>query len=190
MRMIRSFVAIPLPETLTREAAQLGSKLSGELRGISWVKPEAMHLTLRFFGDIPEESLEKIGKVMLSVGSLHAPFHMEVGGLGAFPSASRARVFWLGIEASSALADLHTALEAGFSDIDMPGDGRPFTPHLTLGRNRGRPLPAREILEKYADFSCGSVTVDRIVLFESRLHPTGARHLPVKTVYLEEPRAE
>ncbi len=184
MRQVRAFLAIPFSEIILLQAQRVQRRLAEQLSQVRWVAPDAMHLTLRFFGDIPEESLDRIGKVMLSIGSLSVSFQAEVGGLGAFPSPGRARVIWLGIHGGQPLADLHGALEEGLTTIGLPGDGRPFAPHLTLGRIRGRPLPAREILGQFHDVACGTLVVDRMTLFESRLRPSGALHLPVKTVYL------
>ena len=190
MSQVRSFLAVPLPKEVIEGARHLQRRLGRELPDIRWVKPEAMHLTLRFFGDIPEEYLEKIGKVMLSVGSLSSPFPLRVGGLGAFPLAARARVVWMGIDGGRALTELYEALERGLSAIGLPGENRPYSPHLTLGRSRGRPLDAAKALERHREAACEPVTVDRMVLFESRLHPSGPLHLPVKTVLLEKNAGE
>ncbi len=140
MRQVRAFLAIPLPEEIVRTAQGLCRKLADSFPHVRWVRPETMHLTLRFFGDIPEEFLEKIGEVMLSVGRLHPPFQVPVAGIGAFPSPARPRVIWLGIQEEQALMALYSALETGLGDIGLPGEERSFSPHLTLGRNRG-PTP-------------------------------------------------
>jgi len=186
MPPVRAFLAIPLPSKVIAEAAKICRRLDEQLRGIRWVRPENMHLTLRFFGDVDEETLDEIEEVMLSVGRLHGPCQASVEGAGAFPSAVRARVFWLGIkdDESGSLRALHANLEKGLEKIGFPAEDRPFTPHLTLGRARHRLPPARDILEPLSDHSCGELTVDRLVLFESRLQPTGAVYLPLKTVAL------
>jgi 2'-5' RNA ligase len=183
MRRIRAFLAIPLPPEVVRKSLQLQKQLAAVLPGVRWVRPEGMHLTLRFFASIDEETLDKIGEVMLSVGRLCSPFQVEARGVGAFPSPSRPRVIWLGIRGSESLQALYTALEAALEDIGIPAEGRPFSPHLTLGRARYRLPPAQTVLEPYNDFSGGMVPADKLVLFESRLQPTGAEHLPLKTIH-------
>jgi 2'-5' RNA ligase len=184
MRRIRAFVAIPLSAEVMQKAAQVQRTLAESLPGIRWVRSEGMHLTLRFFASIDEETLDKIGEVMLSVGLLIPPFRIEARGVGAFPSAGRPRVIWLGLRDSESLRNLHAALEAGLKEIGIPPEERGFKPHLTLGRARRRLPPAQEVLTPYQDFSGGTMPADRMVLFESRLQPSGVLHLPLKTVAL------
>jgi 2'-5' RNA ligase len=183
-RQLRTFLAIPLPEDMLTRVARTRDELAGVLSRVRWVNPATIHLTLKFFGDVPEEFLEKIGEVMLSVGRLFAPFPIKIARVGAFPSPSRARVIWLGVTGGPLVA-LQEVLEERLQLAGIPREERAFFPHLTLGRSRGGPLPAREILEKYRDFVCGTLQVDKMVLFESRLQPSGAVHLPIKTVLLE-----
>lgn len=184
MRQVRAFLAIPVTDELRRGMARVQQELAANLRGIRWVNPATIHLTLRFFGDLPEESLEKIGEVMLSVGRLCAPFQAEAAGVGAFPSPARPRVFWLGVRGGASLATLHAALEEGLRQNGFPGEDRPFSPHLTLGRSRQRIAAAQPVLERFRDVVCGPLPVDRMILYESRLEPGGAVHLPLKIVSL------
>ena len=182
--MIRAFVAIPLPEALRNRLAELTRQLQRELPTVRWNRPETLHLTLRFFGEIAEESLEKIAEIMLSIGRLHPPFVAELTGLGAFPAADRARVFWLGVRDPGALAALQAALEQRLPEAGIPREQRPFTPHLTLGRQRGRDLVAGPVLTRWRTLECGSLPVSRLILYESRLQAGGALHLPRYSVPL------
>jgi RNA 2',3'-cyclic 3'-phosphodiesterase len=182
--VIRAFLAVPLPEPLRDRLRQLHRTLRAELPAVRWSNPETLHLTLRFFGDIDEESLEKIGEIMLSIGRLHVPFAVDLTGLGAFPAADRARVFWLGVRDRGELAALHDAFEQRLPEAGIPREQRPFTPHLTLGRYRGRGLAAAPVLARFQDLACGRLPVERLVLYESRLKPGGALHLPRHSVIL------
>lgn len=184
MRRLRAFLAVPLPDEVRRRARQVQEALSAPLPGVRWVRPEGMHLTLRFFGEADEETLDRVGAIMLSVGRLCAPFQVDVVGAGAFPSPGRPRVFWLGIGGSEPLLALHALLEERLEGAGIPGEGRPFHPHLTLGRARFRLPPAQAALEPYQNLYCGTVPVDRIVLYESRLQPSGAVYLPLQTAAL------
>ncbi len=184
MRNVRTFLAIPFPAEVVQAAERIKNLIAPQLHGVRWVKPEAMHLTLRFFGHIPEDSLERIGEVMLSVGRSRAPFEVNIAGLGAFPSPMRPKVFWLGVRGDNSLSELYQDLDQGLTRIGFPGETRPFSPHLTLGRCQERLPDARIILEQYRDIACAATSIDRLVLFESRLRPSGAVHLPRKTVYL------
>jgi 2'-5' RNA ligase len=184
MPQVRAFIAIPLSATLVQAAQRLCRELAGHFPQVRWVRPQAMHLTLRFFAAIPEESLEKIGEVMLSVGRLHSPFQLPVAGIGAFPSSARPRVIWLGIPEGQILINLHAALAQKLAECGFPDDERSFSPHLTLGRCREAISGAGGILAQFRDVSCGNLEVDRLILYESRLEPAGAVHLPRKTVLL------
>jgi 2'-5' RNA ligase len=184
MPLVRSFLAIPLPAEIVERTQKLLRQLSPALPQVRWCRPEAMHLTLRFFGEIPEESLENIGEVMLSVVRFHPPFQVTIAGVGAFPSAARPRVIWLGIREGEPLMALQAALAQSLEKAGLPREDRPFSPHLTLGRCRESVPAARAILEKHRETVCGTLQVERIVLFESRLQPSGAVHLPRKTVFL------
>ncbi len=184
MGEVRSFLAIPLTESLIVEVRRIGEELADLLPGIRWVRSESIHLTLRFFGDIPEESLDRIGEIMLSVGHSHPPFEVEISGVGAFPSLTRPRVIWLGIREEPLLKNLHVLLERELETIGFPPEDRPFSPHLTLGRRRQRSTALR-VPENFRNRACGSLLIDRLVLFESRLERGGAIHLARKVVHLD-----
>ena len=179
--LIRSFSAIPLSAPIKAAVAAIQDRLKPSLPDIRWVKPESMHLTLHFFGDIDEENLEKAAAVMVSIESLFSPFLMTLSGVGAFPSPKRSRVLWLGIKCNK-MRGLHSALTGGLIECGFSCDKRPFNPHITLGRIRGRAQDIRHILSPERNTVAGEMTVDGLTLFESRLLPTGAEHRPRKTI--------
>ena len=143
---MRTFVAIFPPlevrEKLLRAAGRL--RIEGEVR---WAKPENVHLTLKFLGEVPEESLDNIGGALRKVAERHEDFEIETDGFGAFPSARKARVLWAGVgEGAARLRDLAGDVE---NALELPGfekEGRPYAPHITLGRARRRSvdLPPRD----------------------------------------------
>jgi 2'-5' RNA ligase len=94
-------------------------------------------------------------------------------------------VIWIGVERCAPLMGLQAALAGTLADLGLPGEDRPYTPHLTLGRSRRLDPAAGRILETRADLPIGSLTVDRMVLFESRLQPGGAVHLARQTIVLD-----
>jgi 2'-5' RNA ligase len=143
-----------------------------------------MHLTLKFFGDISYSDIDKIKTSMELLQKKTAAFATDIAGLGAFPALFRARVVWLGVANQSACRELHSAVERTLSRAGFERDKRPFAPHLTLGRFK-KPLPsAYELLGKYRHVYCGKMMADRLVLFESRLHPRGAIHSPLFSISL------
>src|SRR5512134_2757798 len=84
-KLIRAFLAVPLPPELLVPIQAIQKELAGQMPGIRWVTAATMHLTLKFFGDVTEEVLDKIGDVMLSVGRSHPAFQVRIAGVGAFP---------------------------------------------------------------------------------------------------------
>jgi len=181
-KLIRSFIAIPLSDSIKSKVATIQNRLKPTLPDVRWVKPETMHLTLHFFGDLNDESLEKAGSVMVSIGSLIPPFSMTLSGIDAFPSPSRARVFWLGIKCDR-INGLYAALETGLEEVGFVREKRAFHPHITLGRCRSQPQRSGHILSPETDTVAGEMTVDRMVLYESQLLPSGAVHRPRQTIH-------
>lgn len=176
--MIRSFIALPLPAKIRKAIARFQQGLAGDLSEVRWSNPETLHLTLRFLGDQTEDSLEKLGEIVLSVGRSCSPFSLTLSGVGAFPHWSRSRVLWLGFEPSVPLDHLYQQLSDQLAEIGIPRETRKFHPHLTLGRSRhqGVRLPPRE--DVAGAWTTESFTSDNLVLYESQLGPGGAQHLP------------
>jgi len=182
-RPLRCFIALPLGPELQREISLLQRHLHRQLPQLRLPRPETLHLTLRFFAALPELHLEKIAATMVSVGSFFAPFDLHLSQLGAFPSPGRAQVLWLGGE-SEPLQRLYQALDDGLAAAGLPREARPFRAHITIARSRGNPPAAGHILSHLGRRLDLRQPVDRLVLYESRLQPTGALHLPRHTVLL------
>ncbi|MEJ2200162.1 MAG: RNA 2',3'-cyclic phosphodiesterase [Desulfuromonadaceae bacterium] len=182
--LMRAFLAIPLPAEIKNRAVLVQRQLTGALAGIRWVKPANMHLTLKFFPALAEENLEKIGQIMLSVGVLLTSFPVSIQGLGTFPNPARARVFWLGVQGGAFLNQLYERLEQEFEQLGIPREGRLFAPHLTLGRHRRGLFVPESICRQYEAFHGGTFHVDQVVLYQSRLEPSGAIHLPLRSLSL------
>ncbi len=137
---MRVFVAVFPPPEIRRALVGAARELPvvGEVR---WARPENVHLTLKFLGDLSEEDLAPVAEALEPVGSRHEPFEAELSGFGAFPSARRARILWAGIGAGSEpLRDLARDVEASLEPLGFEREDRAYMPHLTLGRARGRPV--------------------------------------------------
>ena len=179
---IRSFVAVSISEGARRQIADLLGKLGRESGGgVRWVKPELMHLTLAFLGEVSQDFLESAKPRFVEVAQQHKAFTMQLKGLGAFPSPARARVVWVGmeqgrVEACALQADVVKALRS----VGYQPERRPFSPHLTIGRLRDPGDVGRSLA---TGFESESFTVGRVVLFRSVLQPAG----PVYSVLAEFP---
>lgn len=177
---MRTFVAVfPPPEI--REEILAAARLLPLRDRVRWVKPENFHLTLTFLGDVQEENLNGVYAALGKVCAHHAPFDIELSGLGAFPSARRAQILWVGVgEGSGQLRSLAGDLGTALASLGFESESRPYMPHLTLGRIRGR--PAR--LELPSDIDGFEFGADSIELVKSSLDPEGANYKVLGTFAL------
>jgi len=141
---------------------------------VRWVRDGGLHITLKFYGEVPAERVEAIGEVLRQAVQGAGPIGLALGEAGAFPTIRRARIIRLEVASEPKLELLQDRIERGSEQIGYPPEGRPFFPHVTLGRVReGERLPreAGPALERI-DTQCAFVA-DRVVLFESRLGSGG-----------------
>lgn len=183
MDPIRSFLAISLPAELQQRVFSLQQKLKQELPQLRLSPVENLHLSLQFLGDQPQELLDKIGDLMLSIGVSTPPFSVEMKKLGSFPDGRRARIIWLGVEPVAPLLSLQAELADGLCDLGLPRETRSAQPHLTLGRLLRPPVDTR-ILKRFTESNCGWLEVTSMVLFSSRLTSQGAVHQRLAEVAL------
>ena len=173
--MPRLFIAIPLPA----EVKALLTSLRTVLPGCRWVEPDQMHLTLHFLGDIDDSLVPDLQTLVSQLTT--APFPLTTGSLGVFPTPRAPRVLWLGLSDSKPLQRLHAELSVGLARLGLTVEDRPFHPHLTLARLRDTPPAAVVPLLRQPPPPSLSFTVDRVILFASRLQPGGAIHQPQAT---------
>ena len=174
----RTFCAIELPLEVRAQLAKHAKQLRDAVpdTSASWSKPENVHLTLKFFGNIPTQNLAKISAAASRVANEFSPFQIRIGGTGVFPRRSRPQVLWIGVEdASGRLSDLQQRLEEEFAREGLPKEDRGYRPHLTIARLR-RPEDARQLAEAHIQtkFSFIEVRVNEFVLFRSQLSPKGS----------------
>ena len=174
---LRAFLAVDPPEEILREIARVEEKLRRLIRGdIRWVRPKAIHLTLKFFGDVPRAQVETISRAVGPVAASFGPFALAVGGAGVFPDAKRPRVIWLGLGGETArLAAFQKELERSLGQAGFAREEKPFRPHITLGRVRSPGLTGlAEVLEKRETYGAGAFTAPGLGLYRSELTPRGA----------------
>lgn len=196
--LLRVFVALPLSDALHAGLARVQQDLrracpEGSVR---WVRPEGIHLTLFFIGEVLPERIDPIREALAVVARHAAPFAAAVRGVGVFPNPQRARVIWVGLEEPTGrLALLHLAVNEALAQVGFEPEERDFSPHLTLGRvgrNVGREEPRRigEAVVRVAAQGCdlGAESLATLVLFRSVLKPEGAVYTPLATFALGESR--
>ena len=174
---IRCFIAIEIPDTIQNRLAQIQGTLRKQIQKASWVKPNNVHLTLKFLGDVDPNDLEFIGHAIERVASRHRSFSLRIGGLGAFPNFARPRVMWIGAKVggecvSSLAQDINMAL----SECGFPRDAKTFNPHITIARLKERTdlRPYANQYRQYDRINGAEISVNSISLIQSQLHPTGA----------------
>ena len=173
---------VPPPDVLrwTESVADSARRLEAASRaGLRWTRPEQRHLTLQFLGPVGESVADSLTESVAESVRRVAPFTLALGGGGAFPSARRASVVWLGVSTGAdELATLAGAVTAATAPLGFADDDRPFRPHLTLARvNAARDV--RALVERLGTGPAGPpFTVDRVVLFDSDTRAEGAVHTP------------
>ncbi|MDH5364858.1 MAG: RNA 2',3'-cyclic phosphodiesterase, partial [Dehalococcoidia bacterium] len=178
---IRSFIAIELPEEAKEGLARLKKELErDEHKFVKWVEPRGIHLTLKFLGNIPSKQVAEITEAIEGAAQRISPFHLEIGGLGAFPSLRQARVFWVGIGGEvEKLSRLQQNIDYALAAQGFAKEERSFVPHLTLARIRqgASPLERRsfgELVGSTIFEDKYDVKVESISLMRSQLTPAGA----------------
>jgi len=182
MNTWRTFIAIELDQDLKARLKATQDRLLGQLppRSVRWVQMDGIHLTLKFLGDTPVESVEKVQAALAKAAAEAAPFPFTVANLGCFPNTRRPRVVWVGIEEpAGALLRLRNAVEAHVAPLGFPTEGRSFQPHLTLARvqQHASPTETRQIGEVVAATSLGilaRMNVTKVSYIHSDLRPSGA----------------
>jgi 2'-5' RNA ligase len=178
---VRLFVAIDIPEAVRRALGELIARLRTESKGAKWVRPEAMHVTLKFIGEVEPAKVDAIRAALRAVHS-ERDVEMNFRGLGFFPNERRPRVLWCGIAASPNLAMLAADVDGALKPLDIPAESRDFVPHLTLARfsvDRGGPGAPDKLVcaaDEMKSYDFGSTRETEFHLIHSQLKPSGAEY--------------
>ena len=180
---IRSFIAIPVPSAGKQALEDAVKRLDSELGGsVRWVRPEGIHLTLKFMGEIQPEMVERVLAALPPVAAQFSPIELSISGLGVFPNSRRPRVLWAGVHGDlDILSALQLAVDDAVGKLVVPKEQRAYSPHLTLGRVR-RDVPEgrlRKIGQVVADgefTGSSSWTAETVNLMRTELDPSGSRH--------------
>lgn len=178
---MRLFVALNLPPEERERIYGAAAPLRREGLPVRWTREHALHLTLRFLGEVEPDALEDLERAIAAAAAIVTPFTMRLGGSGAFPSLSRPRVLWVGVDAAPELLTLHAALERELAPLGFAPEPGPFRPHLTLGRvRRGAALRGTAALLGEIHFAA-SLQVSEFELMRSHLTPEGSRYELLRT---------
>lgn len=177
---MRLFVALDFPDAVRQRLRELIAKLQPHSSGARWVKPEGMHVTLKFIGSADADKVDAIRSALASVGSAQ-PVDMKFRGVGFFPNVRRPRVIWCGIDASPNLATLVADIDRALTPLGIASEARGFVPHLTLARfNPERRSATMDNLVRQAgelkSSEFGMARESESYLYESVLKPSGAEY--------------
>jgi 2'-5' RNA ligase len=175
--MIRSFIAIDLPDATRQGLAAVQEQLRQSRAGVRWVKPSSIHLTLKFLGNIQAAQVEDIALAVAQEIRDQPPITIGAAGLGAFPSRRKPRVIWIGMEGEvQRLTRIQSRVENALEPLSFVREKRPFRPHLTIGRVKDR-RRLQALIDAMAELKIpefDSFDVTEIILYKSDLRPTGA----------------
>jgi len=186
---MRLFVALDIDDNIRGQVARFLDGVRGFVPDARWVRPESLHVTLKFIG---EKSEDEVGKIRRALDTIVAkPVEMNIRGYGFFPGTRRPRVFWIGIESGTELAALATAVDEKLAELAIPKEEHAFSPHLTLARGAGGSGSPRkqksdrtnhsfqrlqEKLSAIATPEFGTMTAREFFLYQSQLSPGGSKY--------------
>ncbi len=200
MMSVRSFVAIECPVKIKEEIQKLQQELKTALQiangppQINWTRPDGIHLTLKFLGNVAEDRISMIAPAIRGVTDGFSTFTVSIGEAGVFPHTRSPRVIWVGAKSvGDDLVRLQDGIEKVLGPLGFPPEDRPFHPHLTLGRiksdDRRRDLGfdkkalTQWLLENQKK-ECGRFEAKEVLLIKSDLQPSGAVYTPLAKLRL------
>lgn len=173
---MRAFIGISLQQGVRETLGGLQRDLGLSRADVKWVRPENIHLTIRFLGNITELDRDNITAALRGRCSTIEPFSLILKGTGTFPNSKNPKVIWAATEHSDPMLKLHADIEKALTETGFKPEERPFTPHLTLGRV-GSSCGSKELAEKiimHKEDKFGIISVDSVCLIKSELTPDGA----------------
>lgn len=189
MKTIRTFIAVPLGDEVSRNAIRLIERLRQPNDGIKWVPTDNLHLTLKFLGEVNNTEVADVCAVLQNVCADREPFELRFAGAGGLPSIERPRTLIARMEdPTESLTEIATELDREYAELGFKREPRDYTPHLTLGRTKaGSRRPSPEVMERLlreTDIEIGMMVVDRIQVIASFLDKSGPTYQVMNTVDL------
>jgi|SRR5580692_2119250 2'-5' RNA ligase len=186
---MRIFIGIDLDLEVRARIERFLEGVQGFAPEARWVRPESLHITLKFIGEQPAERVEAITARLQRVDC--SAFEIRSAGYGFFPTAKAPRVFWIGIDSGKRLAELAGAIDAATAELGIPREDRAYSPHLTLARGGGKsgspkwregdgPNATFAVLEKrlaaMGELDFGTMMAREFILYQSQLSPRGSKY--------------
>jgi len=176
---MRTFIAIDFNEEIRHELFLLQHRLGRDLPHLKWTKPEQLHLTMKFLGEIEESQSAAISSLLSELAANQKSFDVRLSAIGCFGPRGAVNVVWVGLhEPTGVLNRLHEAIESAVEPLGFPRECRPFAPHLTVARNKNpRSSPEiRKVVDKEHDFAAGPQRVSSVTFYHSTPGPKGSTY--------------
>jgi len=172
---LRAFLALDLDPAAQQRVVDLMARLGREVAGVRWVRPDGLHLTLRFLGRADEPQVARIAAALVEAARSCSPATVPLNELGLFPERGAPRVLWIGLTLPEPMLALQRACEDAARREGFDAEERAFKPHLTLGRWKDRaPRPSLPPVD------LGAAQIDHLTLYKSDLKPQGAIYTPLR----------
>ena len=174
---MRTFISVEIPDGIKKEMAKAQEQLKRSGAEAGWARPEGIHLTLKFLGEVVEAKIVEIKNTLAHAVGDMSRFRLEIAGAGAFPNSKNPRVVWLGVSGDiDKLSALWRSVEDSMTEIGFDREERAFSPHLTLARIKYlRPRYSwQKAIDSIKDIRLAGFEVDHISLMKSELKPSGA----------------
>jgi RNA 2',3'-cyclic 3'-phosphodiesterase len=186
MKRLFCAVKVPLNEAIDEAISVFRQELIDAR--VNWVSPQNLHLTLKFFGDTPNQQVEPIAEALHHCAASLPPFSFSVQGCGTFGSVRQPNVIWLGIRNAKPLVDLYHSVNQHLGPLGFAPDMKLFTPHLTIGRIKdiSDTLALRALESEYSGQEFAKVPTGSFYLMESFLRPQGPLYTVVQEFKLGE----
>ena len=185
---IRTFIAIELPDNIINAIGNMQKKIRRYGLKIRWVRPENVHITLKFLGDIDPEMIQSIESCLKKTCKENNPIQLLSKGIGIFPGLKRPRVLWAGIGGDTdILKKLQQSLDDHLSTTGIPKEKRPFKGHLTVGRFKGHVDSKKliSVIKTFSTFETDPFYAEALTLYQSNLKPSGAVYSKLSIVPLK-----
>lgn len=185
---IRTFIAIEIPDELKARMREVAALIDCGFHGVTWPKPEVIHLTLKYLGEVDGDAVPRVIKALDGACAGIRPFTLVAEGVGAFPSMKSPRVVWIGVNEDVTLARLHENIKDGLAKAGVEREANPYKPHITLCRVRSiaDSMEMSKSIQKAKPEVRFEFRVAAFALFKSVLTPNGSVHTQIARFELKQ----
>jgi 2'-5' RNA ligase len=177
---MRIFIALDIPADIRARMVEFMERARSYASDARWARPEGLHVTLKFVGEVKEDKLERIKSALVAVKA--APFPVTFANAGFFPTPKSPRVFWIGVSGGDALSQLAAGIDNATERAGVQKEQRPYSPHLTLARAGSSPgaqqqlKPLASFLQTASSPHFGTMTAEEFWLYQSQLQRGGSKY--------------